>query len=44
MIGNSQSDFFQGYIMLTRVNIFCDEMTGSADEGRAVHVTYLDWS
>lgn len=44
MVENSQREFIKATSYLTKLVAFCEEMTGSADEGRAMHVSYPDWS
>ena len=41
--GNSQHRFITGKSCLTSLTAFCDDMTGSVDEGRAVDVIFLDF-
>lgn len=42
VVGNSQREFTKAMSYLTKLISFCDEMAGSADEGRAMHVSYRD--
>lgn len=42
--GHSQHVFIKGKLCLTNLTVFCDEMTGLLNEGRAVDVVYLDFS
>lgn len=41
--GNSQHRFITSKSCLTSLIAFCDEMTGSVDEGRAADVIFLDF-
>ncbi|CAM5088769.1 unnamed protein product [Natator depressus] len=43
-IRNSQHGFTKGKSCLTNLIAFCDEITGSVDEGKAVDVLFLDFS
>ncbi|CAM5088274.1 unnamed protein product [Natator depressus] len=43
-IRNSQHGFAMGKSCLTNLIAFCDEITGSVDEGKAVAVLFLDFS
>ncbi|CAM4479178.1 unnamed protein product [Caretta caretta] len=44
VIRNSQHGFTKGKSCLTNLISFCDEITGSVDEGKAVDVLFLDFS
>lgn len=44
MIRSCQHGYMRGKSCLTNVIAFCDETTGFADEARAVHIVYLDFS
>ncbi|CAM4551596.1 unnamed protein product [Lepidochelys kempii] len=44
VITNSQHGFTKGKSCLTNLITFCDEITGSVDEGKAVDVLFLDFS
>ncbi|CAM5165610.1 unnamed protein product, partial [Eretmochelys imbricata] len=44
VIRNSQHGFTKGRSCLTNLIAFCDEITGSMDEGKAVDVLFLDFS
>ncbi|CAM5139455.1 unnamed protein product [Eretmochelys imbricata] len=44
VIRNSQHRFTEGKSCLTNLIAFYDEITGSVDEGKAVHVLFLDFS
>ncbi|PKU33787.1 rna-directed dna polymerase from mobile element jockey- hypothetical protein [Limosa lapponica baueri] len=43
VIGSSQHGFMKGKSHITNLIAFYDEMTGLMDEGKAVHVVYLDF-
>jgi len=43
MIKSCQHGYKQGKSYLTNLVAFCDEAAGFADEGRVVHVVYLDF-
>ncbi|CAM5175101.1 unnamed protein product [Natator depressus] len=44
VIRNSQHGFTKGKSCLTNLIAFCDEITGSVDEGKAVDMLFLDFS
>lgn len=44
VIWNSEHGFMKGESSLTNLIAFCDEVTGSMDEGRVVDVFCLDFS
>ncbi|CAM5138930.1 unnamed protein product [Eretmochelys imbricata] len=44
VIGNSQNGFTKGNSYLTNLIAFCDKITGSVDEGKAVDVLFLDFN
>ncbi|CAM5140238.1 unnamed protein product [Eretmochelys imbricata] len=44
VIRNNQHGFTKGKSCLTNLIAFCDEITGSVDEGKAVDVLFLDFS